>query len=126
PRKRPRTNHALAQRLALEVLERHDELAVDLGAVQTADHVRIVEAGEDRHLVDELPTPGLAARQLAAQHLERDATSRQALLGLVDLAHPALADQPSDQEVPDPTRAFALDRRRTGGCFRARRISAIR
>ena len=104
PGQRALAVHPRAQGLAVEVLEGHDQLAVGLGAVEAADDVGVVEAGEDRHLVDEGPPPGLAPGQLAAQDLERDPALGQALLGLVDLAHPALAEQPVDQEVADRPR----------------------
>ena len=43
----------LAQGLAVEQLERHDQIAIDLGAGQAAHDVRVVELGQNGHLVEE-------------------------------------------------------------------------
>ena len=44
----------------------------------------------------------LGSRELGPQNLQRDAPAREALFGLVDLAHPAFADEALDQVFADP------------------------
>ena len=64
---------------------------------EAPDDVRVLEVREDLHLVQEEPPPVLAPGELRAEHLERDAPLREPLLGLVDLAHPAFADEAADE-----------------------------
>ncbi len=88
--------------LPLEELERHDQLSIHLRAGQAAHDVRMIEMRQDGHFVEEHLASGLGAAQLRAQHLERHPAPGQPLLGLVHLAHAALADQAADEVLADP------------------------
>jgi hypothetical protein len=96
-----RVVQAIADRLALEVLEREQELPVGLGAMQTPNDEWAIELRQDVHLFDELLPTALAGRKLGVQDLERDATLRQVLLGLEDLPHAPGAERAMDDVVAD-------------------------
>jgi hypothetical protein len=61
----------------------------------------MLEMGEDLHLVQEETAAVLVPGELRTEHLQRDAPLRQALLRLVDLAHPAFPDQAADEVFTD-------------------------
>ncbi len=96
----------LPQRPTLEELEHHHELPVDLAGRQAAHHVGVLQLREDLHLVEEEPATFFRAGQLGPQHLERHPSLREALLRLVDLAHPTFADQSTDDVLPDALRVL--------------------
>ena len=89
----------LTQIPAVELLEDHDLLLLDLDAGQAADDVRIVDVGEDAHLAHKSAPALLAAGELRAQDLQGHGAVRQELFGGVDSGHTALTEEAADEVV---------------------------
>jgi hypothetical protein len=81
---------AIAQRLALDVRHRVEELAVRFTAVVEREDVRVVELGRDLDLAEEALTTE-RRRELGTQHLQGDLTIEFLVLGEVHHSHPATA-----------------------------------
>ena len=84
------------QILAVDVLHREEVPAVHLADVVDAAHVRVRHLPRRPHLreepIEQRPVRGEAVRQ----ELQRDRLAELQVVGAVDLAHPAAADQPDD------------------------------
>ena len=102
PHELPPGDERVAQGAAAQVLERQHQLSVGLERGQAADDMRVLEPREDLHLAAKEAASVLAPCELGAHHLERDPATGEALLGLVDLAHPALADETPHLVLADP------------------------
>ena len=83
--------------LALDVLHREERLAVGLADVVDAADVGMRHLPRDAHLVPESRQPTrLVASHRFGQELHRDGLAERQVLGAIDLAHPASAQQPDD------------------------------
>ena len=90
---------ALQQRrqvLAVDVLHRQEVLPVDLADVVDAADVRMRELPRDADFGEEALAADRIARQRARQELQRDRLSELEVVGAVDLAHAAAAEQADD------------------------------
>ena len=118
------------QIFAVDQLHRQEHAAVVLADVVDAADVAVRHLARDAHLVVELGEPLRILGNGRRQELQRDGLAEPQILGTVDLAHAATADQPEDAVAlgeqrtrghriaggPDPTTASrdAMPRRRTG------------
>ena len=80
----------------LDVAHGDVELPIDLAGVVDRDHARMVEAGGQLRLAQEPLAKALVVRQLGREQLQRRGPLQPHLLGQVDDAHPAPAEQPFD------------------------------
>ncbi len=71
-------------------------LAVDLGDVEDATDVGVGHLARGAHLVEEAVQAVLVALQPLGQKLERHRLSQLHVVGAVDLAHAAAAEQADD------------------------------
>jgi hypothetical protein len=107
-------------------LHRHVAPAVGVdGQVERAAHVRVGDRAGQRHLAIEAIAVA-ARRALRRQRLQRDVDAQRLVLGLVDLAHAAAAEQADDPVPASDARAShqhraGRDRRRRGVELAARR-----
>ena len=96
----------LAQAASLDVLEHQKERAVvELAEVGRRGDVRVVDVRRRHRLALEARDDLGQAAHLRVQHLHREALAHVGVLGLVDRAHPALADEPLDEVAPAEGRA---------------------
>ena len=86
---------AILQRAAGQQLHRDDRDAGDLLAAEDVDGVRMADRGGELPLAQK-PRAFVGVLQAAAQHLERNPSTALGVLGFVDLAHPAAAEQTAD------------------------------
>ena len=98
-RQRTLGGDAILQRAAGQQLHRDDRHAGDLLAAEDVDGVRMADRGGELSLAQE-PRAFVGVLQAAAQHLERDPSPALDVLGFVDLAHPAAAEQTADAIRP--------------------------
>ena len=87
---------------ALEELHGHVDEAVLLAEVEDGDDVRVVELGGRLGLALEAAAEVGLGGEGRGDRLDRDEAVQERVLGLVDLAHRALADLPDDPVLPDP------------------------
>ncbi len=104
---------AIAQRLAVEQLHRHEEQAV-LGVearVVDLDDAVVADLRRRAHLAQEALPRRLVLADVREEDLERDALLAEVVRRLVDLAHPALGDLALDAvATPDqPVRKRQLE-----------------
>jgi hypothetical protein len=94
------------QALAIEMLHRDVEQAV-LGTaeVEQTHHVRALDSARCMRLALEARDRGGVSRELATQDLQRDPPLHHQVIGRVDGAHPAFAEQLGDAEPPGHHRA---------------------
>ena len=83
----------LAQRLALDELRDEEPRAVVIADLVDGEDVRMIERRSGARFVQEAAHPLRIAGELRPQHLERDRPSQRRIDGLVDLTHPAAAEQ---------------------------------
>ena len=81
---------------ALDVAHGEEEHAVLLARLVDGDDVRVVERGGDPRLAQEALAEALVLGELGRDHLERDLAPETLLLGAVDRAHAAAADERLD------------------------------
>ena len=105
----------LLERPPVEVLHRDVVGPVVLAAVEDADDVRVLQPGRGGGLPPEALDELAVAREAAVEHLERDVAAELAVLGAVDVGHPAGADPVLDQVAAVYDRAV----RDVSHCFRA-------
>ena len=86
----------LAQVLAVHVAHRQIQGALVLAGLVDRDDVRVVERGGDPRLALEASAETWVLGQLGRDELERDVAVELLLVGEVDDAHAATADQPLD------------------------------
>ena len=79
-----------------EELHHQVELRAVLAEVDHADRVRVVEAARRAGLGDEADRGALVAEQVRVDDLDRDRAAERLLLGAVDAAHAADADELED------------------------------
>ena len=110
-----------AQRLALDELHREVRAPVRLADLVDRDEVRVRHGGRRARLAQEAGAPSGIARDLFAQHLQRDRAAEALVVGEVDDAHAAAPELGDDREVVEPRADEGLRRggRRAHG--RARR-----
>ena len=82
--------------MPFDVAHRDVEDPVGLAGVEDRDDVRVVEAGCELGLAQEPLAESSVVGELGREQLERRASLEADLLGQVDDAHPAPADQPLD------------------------------
>ena len=78
---------------ALDQAHVEEQPAVDLAEVVDGDDVRLVQAGRQARLAPEAGLERLVAGEVVGQHLQRDLALTDGVVGAVDLAHAAAADQ---------------------------------
>ena len=93
--------------LAVDVLHRQEDAAVGLADVVDAADVAVRHLARDAHLVVELRERCGSLGDGRRQELQRDRLAEREVVGAVDLAHAAAADQADD--------AVALGQQRAGG-----------
>ena len=81
---------------ALDVAHREEEGTVVFPRTEDRDDVRMVERRGDTRLVQEALPESVALRELGSDHLQRHPTPEAELLGAIDRAHSASADEPFD------------------------------
>ncbi len=86
--------------LAVHELHRDEEVALRLGHVVDAAHGRVRHVARDAHLAVEAREPLAVAVEAVRQELERDRLLELEVVGAVDLAHPAAAQQADDPVAP--------------------------
>ena len=97
-----------AQVGSLDVAHRQVEAPVDVARVVDRHHVRVLERHCELRLAREARTEALIQRELGRHQLQRDRPFQPQVVGAVDDAHPATADQlvdPIADELgadPDP------------------------
>ena len=84
------------QVLAVHVLHREEQLAVDLADVVDAADVRVRHLPRGAHLVVELREPRRIVRERRRQELQRDRLAEPQVVGAIDLAHAAAPEQADD------------------------------
>lgn len=82
------------------------EVAVDEPGLVRGDDVRVVERGLAARLTPDALLEALVARALRRDHLQRHAPVQRELDGLVDDAHPAVADKRLDPIVAELRSGF--------------------
>ena len=126
------------ERLAAHELHRDVVHGVRVGGTRGAhrvvadlvdrDDVGVVERGRGLSLEHEAPHAVLVPHQVGRQDLERDAALELAVLGEVDLAHPALGERGHDPVVRDlvlgTQRPLGLGHSRPPGCDLGREHSS--
>ncbi len=106
-----------AQIAALDQPHVQIQPAVDLTEPVDRHHVRVVDARGGLRLAAEPRLERLVDGHVVRQHLERDDPVGLGVVGLVDLTHPALADQLLELIVPEWCRIHRLSPRlRPVGC----------
>jgi hypothetical protein len=86
----------LAQVGPLDVAHRQVHPAVGLAEIEDSDDVGMAQAGGDRRLAQKAPPEAIVVRQLVGKHLQRDPLAPLLLLGQVDGATGALANELDD------------------------------
>ena len=89
----------LAKVRALDVGHRQIQDPVVLAGPDCRDDVRMIETGGQLRFAQETLPKALVPRQLRSKHLQGDLVAAARLLGEVDGAHRALADQRHDPEA---------------------------
>ena len=80
----------------LDVAHRDVDEAAEVAGVVDRDDVRVVDRGDRLRLADEPFAELLAAAEVGREGLQRRLALEQLVLGLVDEAHAAAAEQPGD------------------------------
>ena len=91
-RQRP-ARQPLAKRFALDELRDQEPRAVVIADLVNGQDVRMIERRRGARFVQETAQPLGVAAELRPQHFERDRPAQRRIGGLVDLAHPAAAQQ---------------------------------
>jgi len=91
-----RGEQQLAQVGPLDVAHRQVHPAVGLAEVEDPDDVGMAQPRGDRRLAQEAPPEAIVVRQFVGKHLQRDPRARLLLLGQVDDATGAAADELDD------------------------------
>ena len=92
---------ALAQRLAVDEFGHQEARAVVIADLVNRQDVRVIERRRRPRFVQETAQSFRIAAQLRPQYLERDRSPERRVDGLVDLAHPAGAEQAQDLVTAD-------------------------
>ena len=92
---------ALAQRLAVDEFRDQESRAVVIADLVNREDVRVVERRRRPRLVQKTAQSLRIAAQLRPQYLERDRSPERRIDGLVDLAHPAGAEEAEDLVTAD-------------------------
>ncbi len=104
--------------LAVHVLHRDEQLAVDLPDVVHAADVRMRHGPRGPHLVVELREPHRVAQEIRRQEFQRDLLPEAQVVGAIDLSHAAAPEQAqhaiSVVEHHARAEASVIDRSRTG------------
>ena len=82
--------------LAVDVLHRQEQVAVGLADVVDAADVRVRDLPRRAHFVVELREPRRVVRERRRQELQRDRLAELQVVGPIDLAHAAAAEQADD------------------------------
>ena len=82
--------------LAVHVLHREEVAALDLADVVDAADVRVRDLAREAHLGVEAREERLVVRDRLRQELQGDGLAELQVVGAVDLAHPALAEEADD------------------------------
>ncbi len=98
---RPSSGIRSRKRLAVDQLEREERDAAGFFDRVDRDDIRVIERRGGPRLAIEPLAPVRIARQLAGQDLERDPPLQPRVVGEVDLAHPAFANELNDPVVPE-------------------------
>ena len=85
--------------LAVDVLHREIQIALDLADVVDATDVGMRDLPRRPDLVVKLREPARVGREILRQEFQRHGLAEAQIVGAVDLAHPAAAEQ-SDHAVP--------------------------
>ncbi len=99
----------LLQRLALDQLHDQEVDAVRLLHLVDAGDVGMVQGGQNLGLALEAGEALRILRERLRQHLDRHPPAQLRVLGLEDLAHPALAELAGDLELKERRADHALD-----------------
>ena len=95
-RKPPDAPQERGQVLAVDVLHREEVPSLDLADVVDAADVGVGDAAREAHLGVEALEPGRLGRELRRQELQGDGLAELEVVGAVDLAHAAAADEADD------------------------------
>ena len=88
---------------AVDVLHREIQIALDLADVVDATDVGMRDLPRRPDLVVKLREPARVGRQVLRQEFQRHGLAKAQIVGAVDLAHPAAAEQSDHTGTPSST-----------------------